>query len=302
VRRDNVAQWSHPGWWIARVRADHPVHWREILAAGNTRPPLALRVNARVTTRDELLARFAAAGIAARAAGVAGVIVDPPQPVTTLPGYEGGAFSVQDLGAQLAVPLLGVADGMRVLDACAAPGGKATHALELADVELTALDRDDHRLARVHENLARLALAGRRVRVIAGDARDPAGWWDGRPYDRILADVPCTASGVVRRHPDGKWLRRATDVAAFAVEQRAILDALWPLLAPKGRLLYATCSVFAGENDAPVADFLSRHPDALRESLTFPPGVAHAGGQLLPSGEGGDHNQDGFYYALIRKA
>ncbi len=302
VQHDDVARWSHPAWWIARLRADHPAHWQAILAAGNGRPPLALRVHARRTTRDALLARFAAAGIAARAGGDAGIIVDIAQPVATLPGYAEGEFSVQDLGAQLAAPLLGLDAGMRMLDACAAPGGKATHALEIADVELTALDRDAQRLDRVIANFARLGLAGPRTQVVAGDAREPATWWDGRAYDRILADVPCTASGVVRRHPDGKWLRRASDVPAFAAEQRAILDALWPLLAPGGRLLYATCSVFADENEARIADFTARHPGALREPLSFAPGVAHDGGQLLPSAADAEHNQDGFFYALVSKA
>jgi 16S rRNA (cytosine967-C5)-methyltransferase len=209
---------------------------------------------------------------------------------------------VQDLGAQLSAPLLDVADGMRVLDACAAPGGKTTHLLERADADITAIDADEARLARVRENLARLRLDDRRVRVLRGDATDPSAWWDGCAFDRVLADVPCSASGVVRRHPDGKWLRRPADIAAFAAQQDRILDAVWPLVAPGGKLLYATCSVFAEENEARVAAFVARHPDALRETLTFPPGVAHEGGQLLPSAEATGHNQDGFHYARLRKA
>ena len=299
---DPVARWSHPRWWIARVRKDFPVHWQSILAAGNTRPPLSLRVNVRQTTREDLLARFADAGIGARAAGSAGIVVEAPMAVTALPGYDDGAFSVQDLGAQLAAPLLGATDGMRVLDACAAPGGKTTHILERARVDMTALDRDESRLPRVRANLARLKLASASVRVIAGDARVAQPWWDGLPYERILADVPCTASGVVRRHPDGKWLRRASDVAHFAAEQRAMLDALWPMLAPGGVLLYATCSVFRDENDASVDAFVARHGEALRETPRFAPEVAHDGGQLLPSADAASHNQDGFFYALLRKA
>jgi len=302
VLRDPVARWSHQRWWIDLVMHDHPAHWQAILAAGNARPPLALRVNLRQTTREALLATFAAAGIEAGARGDAGIIVETPQPVTELPGYTEGAFAVQDLGAQLAAPLLDLSDGMRVLDACAAPGGKTTHLLERADVDLIALDADDARLARVRENLARLAHAQRRVRVVRGDAGDPAPWWDGQPFDRILADVPCSASGVVRRHPDGKWLRRASDVVAFAQQQDRILEAAWPLLAPAGKLLYATCSVFDAENEARIRAFTERHPDALRETLTFPAFAAHAGGQLLPSPETAGHNQDGFYYALLRKA
>ena len=215
VREDPVARFSYPAWWIERVEAEYPDMATELLDAGNARPPLSLRVNARVGTRDALLARFAAADVAATPAGACGIIVDPPRPVPALPGYDDGAFSVQDLGAQLAAPLLEAATGQRVLDACAAPGGKTTHLLELADVELVALDNDEARLPRLHENLARLRLSGTRVTVRAGDAGAPADWWDGRPFDRILADVPCTASGVVRRHPDGKWLRRETDLPGF---------------------------------------------------------------------------------------
>lgn len=302
AQRDPVARWSHPRWWIARVLADWPNDGPAILAAGNTRPPQSLRCNARVTTRAALLERLVEAAITARAEGDAGIVVDPPRPVIDLPGYAEGAFSVQDLGAQLAAPLLGLRDGMRVLDACAAPGGKTTHALELADVDLIALDADAARLARVRENLARLALDDRRVRVVQGDAAQPATWWDGVPFDRVLADVPCTASGIARRHPDGKWLRRPGDVATFAARQREMLAALWPLVAAGGELLYVTCSVFREENDVRIAEFCATHADALREPITFPPEVAHSQGQLLPSLQTAGHNQDGFFYARLRKS
>lgn len=301
VRADPVARWSYPAWWIDRVQREYPDDWQTILEAGNGRPPLTLRVNRRATTREALLAAFAAAGVSGAAAGDAGIIVDPPRPVRELPGYGDGAFSVQDLGAQLAASLLHLAPGQRVLDACAAPGGKTTHIAELADVELVALDSDEARLVRIRENLERLRLAGPRVHVVAGDAADAGRWWDGRLFDRILADVPCTASGVVRRHPDGKWLRRESDVRGFALQQARLLDALWPCLASGGLLLYATCSVFADENEAQVAAFVARHAGALRESLTFAPGIAHRGGQLLPSLPGASHNQDGFFYGLLRK-
>jgi len=301
VRAEPVARWSHAGWWIDLVRRDHPDDWETILAAGNERPPLALRVNPRVGPRDALVAQFAAAGIDVAAAGAAGLVVASPRPVQELPGFREGAFSVQDLGAQLAAPLLRPEPGMRVLDACAAPGGKTTHLAELADVEIVALDSDGARLARVRENLARLPHGGARVAVVEGDAADPAAWWDGRPFDLILADVPCTASGVVRRHPDVKWLRRETDVAAFARQQARLLAALWPCLRAGGRMLYATCSIFREENEAQVAAFEAAHADALRESLTFAPEVAARGGQLLPSLPGAGHNQDGFFYALLGK-
>jgi 16S rRNA (cytosine967-C5)-methyltransferase len=301
VREQPVARWSHPQWWIDRLAAEWPGQWESILAAGNERPPLALRINTGATTRDAYLEACREAGIAAAAGGAAGVIVETPRPVTELPGYEAGGFAVQDLGAQLAAPLLGAADGMRVLDACAAPGGKTAHLLELADVELIALDSDPARLPRVRENLARLKHDGRRVQVVAGDAGAPTAWWDGRAFDRILVDAPCTASGVVRRHPDGKWLRRPQDVASFGRQQARILNALWSCVAPGGALLYATCSVFRDENEGQIERFLATHADALREPLTFGAEVAHEGGQLLPSLPGAAHNQDGFFYALMRK-
>ena len=296
-----VARWSYPRWWIGRVEADFPRQWQEILEAGNTRPPLTLRVNRRVTSREALAAKLADAGVATEPAGDAGLIVVAPRPVTGLPGFAEGAFSVQDAGAQLAAPLLQAEDGMRVLDACAAPGGKTTHLAELASLDLTAIDRDEARLARVRDNLQRLNLAGPHVQVLAADAAIPSRWWDGKLYDRILLDAPCTASGVVRRHPDGKWLRRKTDVAGFAEQQQRLLAALWPLLAEGGRLLYVTCSVFAAENELQIIDFQTRHPEALRETISFPADCPHAGGQLLPSGKAASHNQDGFFYALLRK-
>jgi len=301
VATDPVARWTHPQWWIDRVRAEYPTDWEAILAAGNERPPLALRINARATTRAAFLAACAGAGVGATPAGAAGVLIDPPRPVLELPGYDEGWFAVQDLGAQLAAPLLSPEAGMRVLDACAAPGGKTAHLLELADVDVVALDSDPARLVRVRDNLARLKLDSRHVEVVAGDAGAPAGWWDGRPFERVLADVPCTASGVVRRHPDGKWLRRPGDIASFGRQQARLLDALWPCVAPDGALLYATCSIFRDENEGQIEAFLERHPDALREPLTFPPDVAHRGGQLLPSLPGAAHNQDGFFYALLRR-
>ncbi len=301
VRDDEVARHSYPKWWIDRVRRDHPADWEAMLAAGNARPPLSLRVNRRVTTAQALVARFAEAGIEATPAGDWGIVVAVPRPVAELPGYADGAFAVQDLGAQLAAPLLGVADGMRVLDACAAPGGKTTQLLECADIDLTALDADGTRLGRLRDNLRRLRHDQRNVRVAEGDATNPGPWWDGKPFDRILLDVPCTASGIVRRHPDIKWRRRAADVEAFAAGQSRLLDAAWPLLATGGRLLYVTCSIFRAENDERIDDFCLRHPGALRETLNFPEGVIHRGGQILPSASGARHNQDGFFYALLRK-
>ncbi|MEP7328963.1 MAG: 16S rRNA (cytosine(967)-C(5))-methyltransferase RsmB [Betaproteobacteria bacterium] len=297
-----VARWSYPRWWIGRVEADHPRHWEAILAAGNVRPPLTIRVNARVITRDVLTALWADNDIETRPVGTDGLIVTVPRPVTELPGFAEGAFAVQDAGAQLAAPLLAVADGMRVLDACAAPGGKAAHLAALAAIDLTALDSDAERLVRVDDNLARLCVAGPQVRTLLGDAGNPDGWWDGQPYDRVLVDVPCTASGVVRRHPDAKWLRRKSDVDSFMQQQRRMLPALWQTLAPGGLLLYATCSVFAAENNNQINDFLKLNPGALRETIMFPDDFPSVEGQLLPAANGAGHNQDGFFYALLRKA
>ena len=211
-----------------------------------------------------------------------------PVGVDKLPGFTAGLVSVQDSGAQYAASLLDLAPGQRVLDACAAPGGKAAHILEMAQVDLIALDKDPLRLKRVAENFQRLRLQGR---IIAGDAARPDTWWDNRPFDRILADVPCSASGVVRRHPDIKWLRRPTDIAQFAATQRLILASLWRLLAPSGKLLYATCSLFHEENEEIVAGFVANHSDAKCLPL------ANLAGPLLP-----DSAHDGFYYALLEKS
>ena len=295
---DDEARFSYPRWWIDRVRGEYDVDASSILDSGNTRPPLTLRINRRALSRDRYLAALAAQDVAAKAIGDAGAILARPCTVADLPGYAEGWFTVQDAGAQLAAPLLGVADGMRVLDVCAAPGGKTTHLAEIADLDLTALDSDAVRLERVAQNLARLNL---RARIITADATQPRSWWDGARFDRILLDAPCTASGVVRRHPDGKWLRREGDIAAFAAQQRRLLAAVWPCLAAGGRLLYATCSIFRAENNDQVASFLAQHDDVLRLSLPMPAGFADDEGQLLPSEAGAEHNHDGFFYALLQK-
>jgi 16S rRNA (cytosine967-C5)-methyltransferase len=301
ILQSDVARWSYPQWWIDRVRADYPAQWAAVLEAGNARAPLTLRVNRRVIARETLAERFMLAGIASEAVGDAGLIVLAPRPVGELPGFAEGAFAVQDLAAQLAAPLLDVKDGMRVLDACAAPGGKTTHLVEIADVDVVALDIDARRLARIAENVQRLGHYERRIRLVEGDAGAPQGWWDGQAFDRILVDAPCTASGVVRRHPDGKWRHRAGDVERFAREQARLLAAMWPLLAPGGKLLYATCSVFNAENGATVTNFCAHRADALRETLNLPATSLHRDGQLLPSPERASHNQDGFFYALLGK-
>ncbi|AUM01324.1 16S rRNA (cytosine(967)-C(5))-methyltransferase [Rhodocyclaceae bacterium] len=285
---DPVACYRHPEWWIARVRASWPAQWTTVLAAGNQHPPMALRVNSRRARTEEVLEAFTAAGIDARTLDNGALLLARPRAVTELPGFAEGLFSVQDAGAQWAARWLGAQAGERVLDACAAPGGKAAHILELADVTLTALELDAQRARRIEENFQRLGVHGQ---IKVGDARYPAQWWDGRPFDRILVDVPCSASGVARRHPDIKWLRRREDIAHFAAQQAEILEALWPTLAPGGTMLYVTCSVFDEENRGQIARFCNRHADALR--LPFDGRLEQ---QLLPSAE-----HDGFYYALLHK-
>ena len=299
IANDPEARFSYPRWWIDRVFAEYPQRAAAVLDAGNTRPMLSLRVNRRRLAREDYLRALLAHGIRAHAIGEAGVVLDETVAVSALPGYAAGWFSVQDAGAQLAAPLLEPEDGMRVLDACAAPGGKTTHLAELAALDLVALDVDAARVERTHDNLARLGLA---ARLIVGDAGEPDIWWDGDAFDRILADVPCTASGIVRRHPDGKWLRRETDIAGFVAQQIRLLDALWPCLKRGGVLLYSTCSIFGAENDDQITAFLQRHRDALRIRLTLPAEYAAIEGQLLPAAPGAAHNHDGFFYALLQKS
>ncbi|MDR1995660.1 16S rRNA (cytosine(967)-C(5))-methyltransferase RsmB [Azonexus sp.] len=280
---DSLASSQHPAWWLAELQRAYPENWPAIVAVGNMPPPMALRVNLHRGSRAEYLERLAAEDIAARPLGEAGLVLDRPLPVERLPGFAAGLLSVQDPGAQRAAELLDPAPGSRVLDACAAPGGKTAHLLERAEVDLLALDLKPARCRRVTANLERLGLNGA---VLAADCTRPDTWWDGQPFDAVLADVPCTASGVVRRHPDAKWLRRAGDIASFAASQARILDALWPLLRPGGKLLYATCSLFPVENGEQVARFLARQPLARRRHEE----------QLLPTAE-----HDGFYYCLLNK-
>lgn len=285
---------SYPEWWISKLKRQYPDDWESMLDAGNSHPPMTLRVNVRKTGRDAYLVQLAENEIAAYAVGQSGIRLERPVPVEKLPGFGEGLVSVQDLGAQQAAPLLDVEGGMRVLDACSAPGGKSAHLLELADIDLLSLDNDAERLHKVRDTLRRLELTGG---VGQGDAAQPETWWDGRPFDRILADVPCSAAGIVRRHPDIKWLRREADIIGFAEQQAVILQGLWSTLAKGGKLLYATCSVFHEENRQQVETFLAERPDARRLPLA---GSQLSGsekeGQLLPCDA-----HDGFYYALLQK-
>jgi len=328
---DPLARFNHPRWWLDRLRADWPDRWQALADADNVHAPMTLRVNARRATPAGYAATLAGRGIDATLVGGAAIALARPLPVTQLPGFAEGLVSVQDVNAQRAAPLLlGVpfsaspsaspgasagaspdawldapiraplGAGARVLDACAAPGGKTAHLLELADVDVLAIDRDGTRLARVEETLSRLGL---RARTRVADATDPPSWWDGRPFDAILLDAPCSASGIVRRHPDVRWLRRASDLPALAATQARLLDALWPLLAPGGRLLYATCSIFRDEGPAQIDAFLQRAGDAVVAATPPSPG------QLLPLPDNDDKPPspgspgpgDGFFLTLLEK-
>ena len=301
---DPVARFNHPTWWIARLKRDWPAQWQDILAAANLRPPMTLRVNARHDSAAGYVERLAAQGLAGHALGGHAVMLQQPCPVTQLPGFEAGGVSVQDAAAQRAAPLLigaGLPAGARVLDACAAPGGKTAHLLELADLNVLALDSDATRLTRVTETLARLGL---HAQTLAADAGEPAAWWDGRPFDAILLDAPCSASGIVRRHPDARWLRRPADIDTLARTQARLLDALWPLLRPGGRLLYCTCSVFKAEGQDQIDAFLQRQRGA--RVATTPPSPGHL--LPLPDNEASrpapgftSTAADGFFHTLIEK-
>ncbi|MES2771091.1 MAG: 16S rRNA (cytosine(967)-C(5))-methyltransferase RsmB [Pseudomonadota bacterium] len=289
LKSNDEAQYQHPAWWLARLRRAYPSQteqaedWQTIVATGNAHPPMSLRVNQRRTTQTDYLERLKSVGLLAQAHGAQGLKLASPVPVSVLPGFAEGLVSVQDIGAQMAAEWLAPKIGARVLDACAAPGGKTAHLLEQSDIDLLALDIDPMRVHRIGQNLNRLGLC---AQVKTADCRATDTWWDGNHFDAILADVPCSASGVVRRHPDIKYLRRQSDIQNFVRIQADILDALWPLLMPGGRLLYATCSVFPEENKAQIDAFLVRHSkvERLREV------------QLLPKAE-----HDGFYYALLGK-
>jgi 16S rRNA (cytosine967-C5)-methyltransferase len=290
---------AHPGWLIEQLENDWPDDWEAVLRAANQRPPLSLRVNRQQGSREDYLALLQRAGIEARVLTHTrdGIRLEAPVPVSALPGFDAGLVSVQDAAAQLTAGLLELAPGQHVLDACAAPGGKTAHILETEPglASLTAIDIDERRLRLVEENLARLGLA---ARLLHADAAEPAGWCSGHSYDRILLDVPCSATGVIRRHPDIKLLRRPADIGPLVSRQARLLTALWPLLPAGGMLLYTTCSVLADENERQIGGFLEDHPDAIEHKITASWGrpCAH-GRQILP----GEADMDGFYFACMRK-
>jgi 16S rRNA (cytosine967-C5)-methyltransferase len=296
---DPVARYAHPEWFITQVQTAWPENWEAILTANNEHPPLVLRVNQRHASRDAYLQKLADAEIAATSIveTATGIVLAEPMDVKLLPGFYDGDVSVQDGAAQLSAELLDLTQGLRVLDACAAPGGKTAHIAELQpDLQaLIAVDFDATRLATVKENLERLQLS---AECIAADASDVQAWWDGKLFDRILLDAPCSATGVIRRHPDIKLLRAADDIDNLSDMQMRLLTALWTTLKKDGLLLYATCSILPAENNAVIKEFLTSHSDAVEEKITANWGTAcDVGRQILP----GMHGMDGFYYALLRK-
>ena len=291
IAADDEAQYQHPAWWIQRLRTDWPSQWQAVLSGGNRKPPMGLRINALQTDRAHYQQELAASDIVPLAVqpedAATAILLSQPKPAETLPGFAQGRVAVQDLGAQQAAELLAVRPGMRVLDACAAPGGKAAHLLESTAIELTAIEADRERCAALELTLDPVRFpTDRTINLICADATETSAAWAKRPYDAILLDAPCSGSGVAGRHPDAKWLRRDEDIDALARTQRRLLNALWPLLKPGGQLLYGTCSVFAQENQQQITQFLERTTDArCVKQLT-----------LLP-----DARHDGFFYALLRK-
>lgn len=298
LEADEAARLAHPDWLLERYQSDWPQQWSAICEANNRQPPMMLRVNQQKLSRDGYLEQLQQAGIEAQAvAGVeTGIVLSSPCDVSHLPGFDDGVVSVQDGSAQLSAMMLDIAPGQRILDACAAPGGKTGHILESApDNTVVALDVSASRLEQVKDNLSRLQL---NAKLQAADAADVDSWWDGEAFDRILIDAPCTGSGVIRRHPDIKLLRRPDDIASLAKQQQQLLDNLWPLLKADGLMVYTTCSAFKQENEQQIEAFLQRHPDAREVRTDFAPASPRPFGyQRLP----GDDIMDGFFYACLRR-
>lgn len=298
IKDDPESLYMHPDWWIALLKKSWPMQWQEIVHANNSHPPMILRVNAARLARDDYLAQLKENNIHAQAIPYAphGVILETPVDVDQLPGFANGDISIQDVAAQLAAELLELEPHQRILDACAAPGGKLTHILELQpDATVIAIEKDQHRILSIKENLSRLKL---QATCICADANEPNAWWDKQLFDRILLDAPCSASGVIRRHPDIKLLREPADIKTLVAAQAQLLNTLWPLLKPGGLLLYATCSIFPAENSEQMQAFLAAHPDAHEEIIDANWGIpCIVGRQILP----GMDNMDGFYYARVRK-
>ena len=325
ANRNDEAIYNYPFWWLKELEKTYPLDWKELARAGDAQAPFCLRVNRRFGSVEDYitLLKTALPNTTTRIpvksfAGVQALIVEPAIAVRSLPGFSQGHVSVQDAGAQLAAYFLELEDGQKVLDACAAPGGKTVHCLELADINMTALDVSADRLARVAENLSRFRAGMGELKypctLKVGDARMPSQWWDGTLFDRILADVPCSASGIVRRHPDIRWRRQRGDLATFSLQQVEILNGLWPLLKPGGKLLYVTCSLFAAEGQEVISQFLQGRRNVVQEPLTLQTVEQATGltnfrdGYLLPKAMQDpstavrfEAEHDGFFYARLVK-
>ncbi len=297
VEKNLEAKWNHKDWWIKLLKNSYPGQWKRILNSANFFSPLTLRINSRRACQEEIFQLFSEKGFISELIGESAIAILTPKPINSLPGFDQGLWSVQDFGAQIAVPLLEVKNGMHVLDACAAPGGKTAHFLELADVDLLAVDIKRNRLNFVRENLVRLGLNSKKVCLKASDVSILEDWWNGSYFDAVLADVPCTASGIVRRHPDIRWIRNRNDIRHIVKRQKSILESLWKTVIPGGKLLYSTCSIFPDEGEKQASDFCKNHKDAIR---------LDAPGQILPieSSESPCKfvKHDGFFYALFSKS
>ncbi|QDC78424.1 16S rRNA (cytosine(967)-C(5))-methyltransferase RsmB [Candidatus Methylopumilus universalis] len=293
LKNDEEAFYSYPLWWINLIKQNYPKDWESILLNGNKHPPLTLRINERQTNLKQYEEKLKSEAISYRVLGNIALELTQPTPVEKIPGFMDGEVSIQDFGAQLAVKLLDLQDGQFCLDACSAPGGKTGHMLEIADIELVSIDQQKDRLYKVKENLERLHL---HAYLKCADLAAVNTWWNEKLFDRILLDAPCSASGVVRRHVDIKWLRRPRDIEMFAKQQEAMLEAMWQLLKKGGKLLYATCSIFYDENQKVINHFIKEHTDAKEVEWSVDSEYSKYENQLIPS-----ENHDGFFYALLEK-
>ena len=293
LKNNEEAFYSYPVWWINLIKQNYPKNWESILLNGNKHPPLTLRINERKTNLKQYEEKLKSEEISYRVLGNAALELAQPTPVEKIPGFMDGEVSIQDFGAQLAAKLLDLQDGQICLDACSAPGGKTGHMLEIADIELVSIDQQKDRLYKVKENLERLHL---HAYLKCADLTAVNTWWNEKLFDRILLDAPCSASGVVRRHVDIKWLRRPRDIEMFAKQQEAMLEAMWQLLKKGGKLLYATCSIFYDENQKVINHFIKEHTDAKEVEWSVDSEYSKYENQLIPS-----ENHDGFFYALLEK-
>jgi len=293
LNENESAIYSYPEWWIKKVKNQYPKNWKDILVIGNQRPPLALRVNIKKIKINNYSNILKNNGINHTLVGGECLIINTPLEVSKIPGFLEGQVSVQDLGAQLSAHILDLENDHKVLDACSAPGGKACHMLELNSIQLLAIESDRNRIVKIHENIYRLKL---KAKILNEKLSSKNEWWDKKPFDRILLDVPCSASGIVRRHVDIKWLRRISDFKSFGETQLDLLKSAWPMLRENGKLLYVTCSIFEEENRDVIEKFKKYSSNASELNIDFPSNIVNIKNQILPS-----DRHDGLFYALLQK-